>query len=203
MPPLTLIPQYFCLEHSTIECEHFLHITTDSPGAKLRRRIIQQMYIALGLPCPVPTCGQSGQLNNACTHIRCVLCDTRYCYFCAQILSQTFCQNGCPLWLQSVEEFNLGPNPDDAMVLAKFHHVRATRLLRALRNEDSALFDDVFSNMDVAERTISCFQFDPDRPAQLVVTLDDVKRPPLKIKFWHQDTSTPVRNRFVVLSNYP
>ena len=35
-----------------------------------------------GAKVPCPQCGVGGQKDNACTHMTCVKCHTRYCYLC-------------------------------------------------------------------------------------------------------------------------
>ena len=59
-------------------------------------------------------------------------------------------------------------------MLAKFHVIRALRLLRTLREQDEELFDAAFASLSVADREVF-FTQDDQSVCTTVIALDDVK----------------------------
>ena len=95
-----------------------------------------------------PKCKLAGRKDNACTHMTCPKCNTKWCYFCGkdenQLVDVKLGQsiynhnvgwqhylNACPMYFTEIYEFDeRWPEDDDEDCLDRFHNILGKKLLR-------------------------------------------------------------------------
>ena len=116
----------------------------------------------LGRACPNPLCGRRGTKDDACTHMICDLCRTKWCYVCGLDVQSVACSLGpaprrpedplgnphyrhnvgfqvnqarCPMYLEYIHEGCDATWPADGVAaLDQLHRERALRALRSFYN---------------------------------------------------------------------
>lgn len=113
----------------------------------------------LGCVCPNPLCGRRGSKDDACTHMTCDLCRTKWCYVCGLDVQSAACSLGpaprrpddplgnphyrhnagfqvnharCPMYLEDIHEGCDATWPANGRAaLDRLHRERALRALRS------------------------------------------------------------------------
>jgi hypothetical protein len=109
-----------------------------------------------------PNCATAGQKDNACTHISCANCGTKWCYFCGKAAQDIDCNNTNPPNLDG-HNHSAGSNKSRCVwyldfhpllagnasaAMAKFHRYKLMRLLREMRDErGAAAFDATYCTL--------------------------------------------------------
>jgi hypothetical protein len=85
-----------------------------------------------------PTCGLGGRKDDACTHMKCIKCDTDWCYICGLKEADLDKENGdsiyqhnelwhenearCPMYLTAINQLDKRWPLDDDECLEFFHN---------------------------------------------------------------------------------
>jgi len=112
--------------------------------APLKQRFEKVMSDGEKMFCP--GCGVCGRKDDNCTHMTCISCQTKWCYFCG--IKESDCdkaegkndifghndswktnQKRCPMYLTIIEEVDLRWGDSEEECLSQFHRLRTLRLL--------------------------------------------------------------------------
>jgi len=195
----------FCEEHSSTHCEHLL-----PNKEKVFQQIIDRLDRSLWQECP--QCSIPSLKSDGCTHMECSRCKAKWCYFCRGALRAVqgsryeWCFNGCPWFLDRIDYFNQSQGgASEELVL--FHHLKALRLLRTLRQEvmrdtPDISFDDIFQSIPIDRRTITLVA-KGDTEFSKVVELNEIITPPVQSFPYYKPRDRIDPDRTLNLEDFP
>jgi len=130
------------------------HLMQCGAHGALRNEVIEVINTAS--QCVCPSCKHMGQKDDACCHMTCPACHTRWCYVCGQ--PRDVADGGeyehnvdwegnplrCPMYLDSVSRKNAGWPADGAAAVTHFHQ---RKILHALRQKVEEVGVDKMTEM--------------------------------------------------------